>query len=327
MKKFFLRIGLGIIFAATFVISIHLSLADTTTPNLSLVKPSIGSAGWGTTINNNYDTIDAQFGSTTGHDHTGVAGEGPKIPIAGGGTNATTAATARTNLGAAASGANTDITSLKALTGAAIGIGLSSPIYPVEIEGTSLATTTINTRTYSDTENMQFITERARGSLATPFAVQSGDNLGAWSFRGHTGSAFTGSKALIAGRATETWTASANGTLILFQTTANGSTTLTSRMVIENDGNVGIGDLSPIAALTVGSGDDFQVSSTGEVTTNETIKSTRSTDLGWTVQNAANQACNTTCTTGACVVGINTAAVGNFLSCSDSTADSCLCAA
>ena len=40
----------------------------------------------------------------------------------------------------------------------------------------------------------------------------------------------------------------------------------TSLMIVRNDGNVGIGDTSPLAALTVGSGDKFQVASTGNVT-------------------------------------------------------------
>lgn len=48
-------------------------------------------------------------------------------------------------------------------------------------------------------------------------------------------------------------------------------------------------------------------------------------DFGWTPVNAANQACNTTCTS-ACIVGLDTAAVGNFLPCTDATADSCVCA-
>lgn len=61
------------------------------------------------------------------------------------------------------------------------------------------------------------------------------------------------------------------------------------------------------------------------VTLTGTLASTRTTDLGWSIVNAANQACNTTCTS-ACVLGFNTGALGNLLSCSDATADSCLCA-
>lgn len=65
---------------------------------------------------------------------------------------------------------------------------------------------------------------------------------------------------------------------------------------------------------------------TGNVTLTGKLFSTATADLGWTIQNAANQACNTTCTTGACVVGLDTAALGNFLACTDVTADTCLCA-
>ena len=78
---------------------------------------------------------------------------------------------------------------------------------------------------------------------------------------------------------------------------------------------VRLADDSAYAALT-----------TGAISSNSTIKSTATSDLGWVVQNAANQACNTTCTVGACVVGLDTAAVGNFLACTDATADTCLCA-
>lgn len=53
--------------------------------------------------------------------------------------------------------------------------------------------------------------------------------------------------------------------------------------------------------------------------------STRTSDLGWTPVNAANQACNTTCTS-ACVFGMNTGALGNFVGCADATADTCICA-
>lgn len=63
-------------------------------------------------------------------------------------------------------------------------------------------------------------------------------------------------------------------------------------------------------------GDDVQM--TGKVT------SSRTSDLGWTVQTAANQACTTTCTSAA-VFGQDTA-TGNIVGPSDATADRCVCA-
>ncbi len=55
-----------------------------------------------------------------------------------------------------------------------------------------------------------------------------------------------------------------------------------------------------------------------------TVTSSATGSLGWSVVNAANQACNTTCTS-ACVIGHDSASSA-FLACTDATADSCLCA-
>lgn len=72
-------------------------MADTNTTVLSLVKPEVGASAdtWGTKINTNLDTIDGLFDT------------GAYLKVTKGGTGAGTAANARTNLGAAASGAIT----------------------------------------------------------------------------------------------------------------------------------------------------------------------------------------------------------------------------
>lgn len=63
----------------------------------------------------------------------------------------------------------------------------------------------------------------------------------------------------------------------------------------------------------------------GPTTLDNTLTSSRATDLGWTIQSAANQACNTTCVS-ACVHGFDTATSNTPVACTDATADKCLCA-
>lgn len=110
-------------------------MADTLTTNLSLTKPEVGASSdtWGTKINSDLDALDALFST------------GPVLLLTKGGTGASTAAAARTNLGLAI-GSNVqawdaDLDAIAALSGTS---GL--------LKKTGANTWTLDTNTYQVTD-------------------------------------------------------------------------------------------------------------------------------------------------------------------------------
>ena len=122
-----------------------------------------------------------------------------------------------------------------------LGVGTPTPAEAVDV-ARSGAASRFQLTSFTDTGNQaaQFVQRRARGSSGAPLAVTSGDNLGLISFRGHRGADFSGTKAGITVKATEAWTASANGTRMLFQTTQNGTSALNTVLEITHDSKVKI---------------------------------------------------------------------------------------
>lgn len=91
------------------------------------------------------------------------------------------------------------------------------------------------------------------GTVAVPARTANG-HVGQLDMRGHTGTAFTGSRARVQFQATEDWTATANGVRTIFATTPNLSATPAERMRIEHNGFVKIGTGAPGTLLEVSSG-------------------------------------------------------------------------
>ena len=93
--------------------------------------------------------------------------------------------------------------------------------------------------------------KRHNGTAAAPTNVSADDDLLSLQAAGYGGTSFTGVRATIRLEATQNWTTNNNGTRIKFLNTPNGSTNLTERMVINQNGNVGIGVSLPDYKLEI----------------------------------------------------------------------------
>jgi Head domain of trimeric autotransporter adhesin len=157
-------------------------------------------------------------------------------------------------------------------TGGNVGIGTTTPVNNLEVVGNAALTDYTgglsNTITYGPS-----LTATARLNLRQN--ISGGANLALGGDAGGGGNStnpniyFTDNNrayAAISGvPGSGLFTNDQNGA-IYFSTTPNVTTTaLQSRMVISDAGNLGIGDTSPAALLTVGSGDLFQVNSSGAI--------------------------------------------------------------
>ena len=138
-------------------------------------------------------------------------------------------------------------------TDTTVGIGTTAPaaLLDVQRDGGTIAETARFT-TYGT--NNEILSRASGGNRAAPAATPNGRFLLQLGATGHDGTAFVANPAAsIMMDTAEAWTSTAQGTQMRFRTTANGTTAsaIATRMLITNDGKVGIGTSAPQFPLHV----------------------------------------------------------------------------
>jgi len=144
-----------------------------------------------------------------------------------------------------------------------VGLGTNSPSVPLDIQHDT-DNTGINVSLFSTTQGAGSTLRLAHSlndTIGTQTAVTVNDTLGKILFSGSTGSSFYDGAAIIAD-ATQNYTGSNAGTRLEFYTTSNSTQTLSERMLIDHDGNVGIGTSTPSSLVSGGDGPILSIGGT-----------------------------------------------------------------
>ena len=164
------------------------------------------------------------------------------------------------------------------LTSDSVGIGTTTPGYKFELMSSGSvddATIAIKRASSSDNFASRLFFLNAGGSIAAPDTISLNKLLGTINFGGYNGTSWVGGAARIDAIASQDWSTTAKGGDIRFGTTPNDSTTVRTRVVIKNSGNVGIKTMTPTQELDVN----------GSVIVRDTLffnDGTSCTTLGWT---------------------------------------------
>ena len=157
-----------------------------------------------------------------------------------------------------------------------VGLGTNAPTNKLEVYDASAATVQVNgnatasvtaRRASTDTTSALLQLQKARGTVASPTIVSSGDTAGQLQFYGYDGAAYQTAAAIGAAVDATPGAGDMPGRLT-FSTTPDGSSTLSERMRITNAGYVGVGTTSPGAQLEVANSTTETFTGTGSIATN-----------------------------------------------------------
>ncbi|QDK38566.1 tail fiber domain-containing protein [Bdellovibrio sp. NC01] len=158
---------------------------------------------------------------------------------------------------------NVDQTPDLIVSGGTVGINTSTPQAPLHVVGRNWGGVIVQ-ESDNDNGGGTIAFYKSRGTPTAPTAVLAGDRLmGLYGMGAYSSSGWSTNSGAVQISAAENFTATNQGTLIDFGTTAIGSTTRQTRMTLSSAGLLGIGTQNPAAGLhMVGDGgvaDDIQI--------------------------------------------------------------------
>lgn len=134
-----------------------------------------------------------------------------------------------------------------------LGLGTGSPLTKLNVVETGSASPRgiLSSQFSTDTNGARVGFAKARGSVASPTTVASGDTLGRLTFRGYDGANYLEMASIEAG-ISGTVASTRVPTFLAFSTATDAApSVLTERLRIDNAGNAGFGTPAPNAKLTV----------------------------------------------------------------------------
>lgn len=163
-----------------------------------------------------------------------------------------------------------------------------SAIVPLQVNSQGGNYGIMNSQSSDDLNGASYIGRKSRGTTAAPTPVQNGDAIVGLYGYGYNGVAYSSAPtASIEVTATETHSASVAGSQIAFKTTQTATATPLTRMVIANNGFVGIGTTTPAGKLGIvdssGIASAISASTNAGTFTALRLENTNSTSNAWLV--------------------------------------------